>query len=309
MTPIPAATKTRAGAILLTLSISLPGLHAQQLAPRPLWPGAAPLATGAAEPDVPTLTAFLPTENPTGTAVVIAPGGGYRMLSLQHEGDDVAHWMNAHGIAAFVLKYRLGPRYHHPAELLDAQRALRTVRAQAAAFGLHADRIGIMGFSAGGHLAAVAGTLPSGALTTGDAVDHTSARPDFLILAYPVITMAQPYVHKGSRDALLGDAPTPALLDLLSAEKQVGKHTPPTFLFATSDDTVVPVQNSVLFYTALLAAGVPAEMHLYAHGAHGAGLAADLAANQPQLATWPNLLAHWMQSRGYMAQEQSPVLP
>ena len=291
-------TITCLGVLLLSTFSSL-ALNAQPQSPRPLplWPAGPPLAQGTADADIPTLTAYLPTINPTGTAVVIAPGGGYRTLALDHEGADVAHWMNDHGVAAFVLKYRLGPRYSYPAQLDDAQHAIRSVRAQAASLGLNLHRIGIMGFSAGGHLAALAGTLYDGGLQTGDAIDRTSSRPDFLILAYPVITMLGPYVHAGSRAALLGNTPTPALLDTLSPEKHVNKQTPPTFLFATSDDRVVPVQNSVLFYQALLAAGVPAEMHLFAHGAHGAGLAGD----QPLLAAWPALLAGWMRSRDYMA--------
>jgi acetyl esterase/lipase len=211
-------------------------------------------------------------------------------------------------VAAFVLKYRLGPKYRHPAELGDAQRALRIVRAHAAEYGVAEDHIGIWGFSAGGHLAATAGTqfdagnwANGGVDDAGNArnpellVESKSSRPDFLILAYPVITMLDPWVHMGSRQNLLGDAPDPALERALSAELQVTKDTPPTFLFATTDDKTVPVMNSVMFYEALVKAGVPAEMHLFQHGGHGAGLA---AAN-PQLSVWPELLIKWMSERGY----------
>jgi len=217
---------------------------------------------------------------------------------MDKEGYAVAKWLNDHGVAAFVLKYRLGPKYHHPIELGDAQRAIRLVRAHAAEYGVAEDHIGIWGFSAGGHLAATTGThFDSGNATSSDVVEQKGSRPDFLILAYPVITMAQPWVHQRSRQNLLGDNPDPALERSLSAEMQVTKDTPPTFLFSTTDDQTVPVLNSVTFYEALVKAGVPAEMHLFQHGAHGAGLA---AAN-PQLSVWPDLLIKWMRERGYAA--------
>jgi acetyl esterase/lipase len=199
------------------------------------------------------------------------------------------------GISAFVLKYRLGPKYHHPAELDDAQRAIRYVRAHAAEFGIDPHHIGIWGFSAGGHLASTAGThFDNGTPNSADPIDRESSRPDFMILAYPVITFEEPYAHRGSRDALLGPNPDPALVELLSNEEHVTKDTPPTFLFHTSDDPVVPVQNSIYFYLALCRAGVPAEMHIYEHGRHGVGLAQDI----PELSTWPTLLANWLKLRG-----------
>ncbi|HXE06844.1 MAG TPA: alpha/beta hydrolase, partial [Acidobacteriaceae bacterium] len=173
--------------------------------PMPLWPNGAPGALGTAPDDIPTLQVFLPASNPTKTGVVIAPGGGYTHLSMVKEGSDVAQWLNAHGVAAFVLKYRLGPKYHNPIELGDAQRAIRTVRANAAQYGIAPDHIGMWGFSAGGHLTATAGTqFDAGNASAADPIDQQSSRPDFLILAYPVITMEDPYVHKGSRTALLG---------------------------------------------------------------------------------------------------------
>jgi acetyl esterase/lipase len=256
------------------------------------------MAQGAAADDQPTLTAYLPAANPTRTGVIIAPGGGYGHLSMQKEGEDIALWLNARGVAGFVLKYRLGPKYRHPVELGDAQRAIRTVRAGAAQFGIAPDHLGMWGFSAGGHLAATAGTLyDQGPAATADAIDHESARPDFLVLAYPVITLAGPYVHAGSRDNLIAKSEqTPALLALLSPEKHVTAQTPPTFLFATTDDGTVPVRNSVEFYAALVANKVPAEMHLFAHGPHGVGLAPGF----PDLKIWPELLAAWMRARGWM---------
>jgi len=263
-----------------------------------LWPGGAPGAQGTADDDTPTLTAYLPASNPTKTAVIVAPGGGYQHLSMVKEGSDIAHWLNDHGVAAFVLKYRLGMKYHDPIEIGDAQRAIRTVRAGAAGYGIAPDHIGIWGFSAGGHLAATAGTLvDSGNDAATDPIDKLGCRPDFMVLAYPVITMEAPYVHGGSKKYLLGDDPSQALIESTSAELHVTKETPPTFLFATTDDGTVPVMNSVMFYAALVKAKVPVEMHLFQHGAHGAGLA---AAN-PQLSPWPDLLIKWMRERGYAA--------
>lgn len=266
--------------------------------PMLLWPNGAPGAVGTADDDTPTLTAYLPASNPTKTAVIVAPGGGYQHLSMTKEGSDIAAWLNAHGVAAFVLKYRLGPKYHNPIELGDAQRAIRSVRAEAARYGLASDHIGMWGFSAGGHLAASAGTMfDAGVASSTDPIDRQSSRPDFLILAYPVITMEAPYVHAGSKKYLLGDDPSPELVAQMSADQRVTRQTPPTFLFATTDDGTVPVMNSVLFYSALVKAGVPAEMHLFQHGAHGAGLA---AAN-PMLSVWPDLVLKWMRERGYAA--------
>lgn len=260
-----------------------------------LWSEGAPKAVGKTPADTPTLTVFLPAKNTTRTGVVIAPGGGYMNLSMKHEGEDIARWLNARGVAAFVLKYRLGPVYHHPIELGDAQRALRLVRANAKDFGIAPDHIGMWGFSAGGHLAATAGThYDAGIAASPDGVEHQGCRPDFLILAYPVITLLVPNVHGGSRKYLLGDDPTQAVLANLSDETQVTKDTPPTFIFSTTDDGVVPVMNSVAFYTALVKAGVPAEVHIFQHGNHGVGL----AEGNPQLSVWPELLIKWMRERG-----------
>jgi acetyl esterase/lipase len=264
-----------------------------------LWPEGAPGALGDADDDKPTLAVYLPAGvNATKTGVVVAPGGGYQHLAMQKEGEDIALWLNARGVAAFVLKYRLGPKYHHPIELGDAQRAIRMVRANAAEYGVALDHVGMWGFSAGGHLTATAGTkYDAGNSAADDVISRQSSKPDFLILAYPVITLMDPQAHMGSRKYLLGDVPDPALVQSLSAETQVTKETPPTFLFATTDDKTVPVANSILFYSALVKAGVPVEMHLFQHGAHGAGLA---AAN-PQLSVWPSLVEKWMRERGYAA--------
>lgn len=263
-----------------------------------LWPAGAPGAQGDGDEDKPTLTIFLPAANPTKTGVVIAPGGGYQHLSIEKEGNAVARWLNERGVAAFVLKYRLGPTYHHPIELGDAQRAIRVVRANAAEYGIAEDHVGMWGFSAGGHLTATAGThFDGGHSDAVDEIEKKGSRPDFLILAYPVITLMDPSAHNGSRRYLLGENPDPSLVQSLSAETQVTAQTPPTFLFSTTDDKTVPVANTVMFYDSLVKAGVPVEMHVFQHGAHGAGL----APGNPQLDVWPDLVIKWMRERGYAA--------
>jgi acetyl esterase/lipase len=226
----------------------------------------------------------------------VCPGGGYAHLAMDHEGVQVAAWLNKLGISAFVLKYRLGPKYHFPVELWDVQRAIRYVRLHAKDYGVEPNRIGVWGFSAGGHLASTAGTHFDGGDPNGVApVDKESSRPDFLILAYPVITFEPPYAHLGSLHSLLGEKPDPELVRSLSNESAVTAQTPPTFLFHTTEDPVVPVENSVHFYLALRRAGVPAEMHIYLKGKHGVGLATD----DPVLHTWTERLADWLRVSGW----------
>src|SRR5690349_5477975 len=265
--------------------------------PEPLWPDGAPGAVGSEETDKPTLAAYpAPQGRGVGTAVIVCPGGGYVNLSMDKEGDQIARWLNSLGVTAFVLKYRLGPKYHHPIELSDAQRAIRTVRAKAAEYRVLADRIGIMGFSAGGHLASTAGThFDGGTADAPDPIDRQSSRPDFLILCYPVISFTN-YAHQGSRRYLLGDNPDPKLVENLSNELQVTAQTPPTFLFHTNTDTTVPPENSAMFYMALRKAGVPAEMHIYERGPHGVGLAYTDEADS----SWPARLADWLRIRGLL---------
>ena len=263
-----------------------------------LWQNGAPGAQGQTEDDQPSITVFRPWDSKIpGTAVVIAPGGSYGFLASNHEGRQVANWFNSMGVTAFVLKYRLGPRYHHPIELGDAQRAIRMVRSRAKEFVILPDRIGMMGFSAGGHLASTVAThFDSGNPNAADPIDRVSSRPDFVVLAYPVITFQPPYAHGGSAKNLLGENPDPKLIDELSNERHVTAQTPPTFLFSTSEDTVVPPENSVSFYAALHKAGVPAELHIFEKGPHGVGL--DLG--DPVLGEWPALLAHWLRARGLL---------
>lgn len=263
-----------------------------------LWDGDAPGALGATPADIPTLTWYPAYGRAvSGTAVIVAPGGGYGSLALNHEGRQIANWFNAQGVSAFVLRYRLGPTYRHPIELNDALRAVRLVRTRAADFNIRPDRIGILGFSAGGHLASTVATLfDSGDPAAADVIDHASSRPDFVILSYPVITSSGPYVHQGSFRNLLGDSPSPELLASLSTDTRVTAQTPPTFLFHTNADTAVPPENSVLFYLALRKAGVPAELHIFEPGPHGVGL----AMNDAVLNAWPPLLSTWLRARGLL---------
>jgi acetyl esterase/lipase len=263
-----------------------------------LWPNGAPGAVGNEDKDKPSLTVYLPpADKANGSAVVICPGGGYGFLAVDHEGKQVAEWLNSIGVAGFMLQYRIAPRYHHPAPLQDAQRAIRTVRARAKEWKVDPQRIGISGFSAGGHLASTAGThFEEGRPDAEDAIERVSSRPDSMILAYPIITMETPYTHLGSRNNLIGQNPDPKLIENLSNDKQVTAQTPPTFLFHTDADSGVLPENSVLFYLALRKAKVPAELHIYEKGQHGVGLApAD-----PVLSTWKDRLAAWMQQRGLL---------
>ena len=280
--------------MILPAGVSQAATHKVEL----LWPHGAPGAQGTQPEDIPTLTIYLPDPGKAvGTGVVVCPGGGYVHLAMEKEGSDIAEWLNSIGIAAFVLKYRLGPRYHHPIEMWDGQRALRYVRYHAKEYGINSNRIGIWGFSAGGHLASTVGThFDNGKPQAPDPIDRVSCRPDFMVLAYPVVTMLPPYVHKGSRRALLGDHPDPKLVRYLSNELQVTSETPPTFLFSTDADTTVPCENSIQFFLALRQNHVPAEMHIFEPGPHGVGLAPTRAA----LSIWPTLLANWFRTRGLL---------
>ena len=283
---------------LLALSLTLTAADAPKA--EPLWPKAAPGALGEKDADIPTLTPFLPpADKATGAAVVICPGGGYGGLALSYEGMDVGAWMAERGVAGFVLKYRVAP-YKHPVPLEDAQRALRTVRACAKEWNVDPKRVGVMGFSAGGHLASTAAThFDDGDPKAEDPIDRAGCRPDFCVLAYPVITLKPPYAHMGSRYNLLGKDADEKLVESLCNDEQVTDKTPPTFLFHTGDDNAVPVQNSVLFFQALQKAKVPAELHVYEHGRHGVGLAPNI----PELSSWPDQLEAWMKSLGLIKKE------
>jgi acetyl esterase/lipase len=299
--------------ILLPLLMTVLAPLSEAAAPLviPLWPEGVPGAKAIgpehneegriANVSEPTLTVYGPAvDRPNGTAVIIAPGGGYVRLSADREGVQFANWLSTLGVTSFVLKYRM-QEFGHPAPLQDVLRAVRIVRSRAADFKINPARIGVMGSSAGGHLAATAGTMfdhPAG--KTGAALDATNARPDFLILMYPVISMDDPVAHAGSRKALLGANPSPDLLKLMSLEKQVTSATPPTLLIHTQEDQSVPVENSILFYQALTKAKVPAEMYLFEHGSHGMGM-------KPEFGTaseWPARAAEWLRNRGLLTARQ-----
>ncbi|MDZ7371574.1 MAG: alpha/beta hydrolase [candidate division KSB1 bacterium] len=261
----------------------------------PLWPNDAP-GGEAAVAETPQLTVYLPT-NPTGAAVVIFPGGGYWGLAMDHEGHQAAQWLNSLGAAGIIVSYRRGPDARHPVPLLDAQRAIRTVRARAKEWQIDPARIGVIGFSAGGHLASCTGVhFDLGDSANADPVQRISCRPDFMILVYPVISMTREYMHRGSMVNLLGDPPDPQLAIKMSTDQQVTPQTPPTFLILTNEDTVVPAENSVFFYLALRKAGVAAEMHIFERGPHGFGL----APLDPALSKWMELCRNWMMQRGIL---------
>lgn len=265
----------------------------------PLWPYGAPDAKGTSENDVPTLTISLPPKDKAnGAAVIVCPGGGYGGLAFGYEGVDIAKWLNDHGVAGFVLKYRhRGTGYGHPTPLHDAQRAIRLVRAEAKKYGVDPSRIGILGFSAGGHLASTAAThFDAGNPEAKDQIDRVSSRPDFAILCYPVISFTTEHTHTGSRKNLLGENLDPKLVETYSNELQVTPETPPTFLWHTDGDTGVVPENSVLFYLALRKAKVPAELHIYEQGRHGLGLAAGSIGAE----SWPDQCIAWMKGRGLL---------
>jgi acetyl esterase/lipase len=258
-----------------------------------LWPEGAPYAQGNDLEDRPGITPYWVQNNGEKTpAVVVLPGGGYSHRA-GHEGEPIAQWLNTLGITAFVLDYRVAP-YQHPAPLADAQRALRYVRSQADAWNLDASRVGILGFSAGGHLASTAGThYDAGNPEAEDPVERFGSRPDYMVLCYPVISLGE-FRHDGSRVNLLGQAPSEENIRLLSNELQVTSDTPTTFIWHTSDDGAVPVENALLFASALSRCKVPFELHSYMTGRHGMGLAAD----HPEAQTWPELCARWLRRIG-----------
>lgn len=280
----------------------------------PLWPNGAPGALGTEPKDIPTLTVYLPEKNgeanaasnavvAPNAAMVICPGGGYQHLA-DHEGRVYAQWLNDHGIAAFVLKYRLGPDYHHPAMLQDASRALRTVRARAGEWNVDPHRIGIMGSSAGGHLASTLLThFDAGDINSEDAIERQSSRPDLGILCYPVITMGK-FTHAGSKKNLIGTNAPAALVENLSNELQVTSNTPPVFLWHTFEDKTVPVENSLQFAAALRRAGVPFDLHIYEKGGHGLGLGIReyKSENLSRMLPWTADCIYWLKERGWVGE-------
>ncbi|HEY3761900.1 MAG TPA: alpha/beta hydrolase [Verrucomicrobiae bacterium] len=268
--------------------------------PIPLWPNGAPGALGASSNDIPTLTPYLVDgTNATGAAMVICPGGGYQHLA-PHEGNDYALWLNQHGVTCFVLKYRLGSSgYHYPAEFQDDSRALRWVRAHAADYKIDPHHIGIMGSSAGGHMASMLVThFDAGDPKSSDPIEQQSSRPDLGILCYPVITMEDPFAHKGSREFLLGKNPSFKDVRFLSSELQVKTNTPPCFMWTTFEDKTVPMENTMMFADALRKHNVPFSLHIYVKGHHGLGLG-----DKPPFAhtlPWANECLLWLQQQGFV---------
>jgi acetyl esterase/lipase len=245
---------------------------------------------------IPDITVYLPTKvYATGQAVVICPGGGYVRLAYDKEGLDIAKWLNSKGIAAAVLKYRLPISSNnivpYKSPLLDAKRAIRMVRYYASKWNIDKNKIGVMGFSAGGHLASTLGThFDYGDPNATNEIDKMSSRPDFMVLGYPVITFTKPFMHKGSRDALLGENPDSSLIKFYSNELQVKDDTPPTFIVQADDDGAVPVENSIVFFEALHKKNIPVEMHIYPEGGHGFGL----ALGKGHLESWPDRCIEWL---------------
>lgn len=281
------------------LMVGLGVAPAQSLPPFPLWAAGAPGAMGTEDKDIPTLTAYLPpAARATGAAMVVCPGGGYGGLA-GHEGKDYALWFNDQGIAAFVLKYRLGSAgYRHPAMLQDAARAVRNVRARAQEWNLDPQRVGIIGSSAGGHLASTLLTqFEAGDPNATDPIERQSSRPDLGILCYPVITMGE-FTHAGSRHNLLGPEPSSEAIRLLSNELQVTASTPPCFVWHTWDDAAVPVENALQFAAALRKARVPFDLHVYQRGPHGIGLGKD-EFDPARRHPWTYDCAYFLKTRGF----------
>lgn len=283
--------------VLLIVAVAFDGLLSplRAAAPEtaPLWSDGAPGALGTEAKDVPQMIAYrLPAADKPTPALVILPGGGYGGLAMDHEGHQIARWANKLGMSAFICDYRhRGKGYGHPHPLMDAQRLVRTVRSHAKDWNVDPQQIGIIGFSAGGHLCSTVLThFDAGKPDASDPIERESSRPDFGILCYPVIDFDQPYTHQGSQKNLLGEDADPKLIQSLSNSTQVTAETPPTFLWHTAEDKVVPVENSLRFYSALTAQGVLGELHCFPIGRHGLGL----AVGQPGAHQWPELCRQWL---------------
>lgn len=272
-----------------------------------LWPSGAPEVAATAAADLPTLTVFVPQKGRgTGSAIVIAPGGAYLGLASNLEGRQVADWFTSRGMTAFVLKYRLGAKYLYPIPLEDAQRAVRLARSLASTYGFQADHVGMIGFSAGGHLAATTGTLfDSGKPDAADPLERLSDRPDFLVLGYPWLNAMQPSGHFITYCSLIKSIPAETCKTLeqkYTPSLHVMAQTPTTFIYSTTDDKTVPISASVDFYTALVAAGVPVEMHIFRRGEHGSGMGSGAAT----LDQWPALLDEWLRDQGWLTPARAP---
>jgi acetyl esterase/lipase len=301
--------KSAGPALALGLAVSLlAGLAGAQNPEILLWPKGAPLAngtlsTGTAATDKPSITPY-PATNPNGAAVVVFPGGSYASLdATNYEGTTPAQWLASKGISGFVVRYRLGTGgYHHPVEMWDGQRAIRWVRANAAKYGIDTARVGVLGFSAGGHLASTVSTrYDGGNPAAADSVDRHGCKPAFSILGYPVITMQSSFTHMQSRDNLLGPNPSQALIDSLSSEKQVNDKTPPAFLFHALDDGAVPIKNPQVYYDSLVKHQIPASFMKFNHGGHGFGMAdgKEGKAYDAVLNAWCDSSLKWLDKQGF----------
>ena len=297
--------------VLLCVMGRVEPLHAQTPMVQPkmvmLWPGGAPGALGSTPADEPRMYIFWPEKRTTTASVLVIPGGGYHTVVVGSAGFQMADWLNRQGVAAFVLDYRIKP-YHYPAEMDDGRRAMRLIRAHAAEYGIDPNRVGVWGSSAGGHLASSLGTHCESVTsqdTKAGPVDGLSCKPDFMILEYPVISMELPEAHKLSMENFLGPGADPKLAHEYSNQYQVKPDTPPTFLFATTGDPTVPVENTLDFYRALVRNHVHAELHLFDYARHGCGLCGEI----PSLRVWPSLLRTWMIQRGYLPKDAPPPPP
>jgi acetyl esterase/lipase len=288
-------------AIGLTAIGLSPSLCASEPTTIRLWEGDAPGATGSEDKDIPTAIVYLPEGQTTPTgAIVIYPGGGYGGLAMDHEGHQIAKWANEMGLAGIIVSYRHRNRgYGHPAPMLDAQRAIRLTRRHAQEWNIDPNKVGVLGFSAGGHLTTTVLThFDKGQAEADDPVERESCRPDFGIVCYAVIALGEDFTHRGSQRNLLGADASDELIRSLSNEKQVTSDTPPCFVWHTAEDQAVPAENSLRFYSALVRAGVPAELHVFPEGRHGIGLGADI----PGASSWPRLCRAWLTRLGIVGE-------
>ncbi len=298
--PVTATASTAAKAVPAATVTTPPTGYAKTIV---LWPNGAPGALGNGDGDVPKMFVYPAQGEGVHTAVIVMPGGGYTHLAIEKEGGAEARWLNEHGVTAFVLEYRLGPRYHFPSPMLDGARAMRYVRSHAAELSVAKDRVGLWGFSAGGHLAGyLAAVHDGGAAGAADPIERVSDRPDFVIVSYGRFSLDDSIPRKTNMEGLLGEHPTQAMLDSVSVVKFVTKNTSPCFIFSTTEDQTVNAMNATALYDALKTAGVPVELHIFERGGHGVGMAQGMK-NLPELAIYPTLLANWMEVHGWMAAE------
>ncbi len=298
----PAASRQAKSALKPAATIKAPGGFSKTIV---LWPAGAPGALGKESGDIPKMYEY-PAEGPgVRSAVIVMPGGGYRNLMMEKEGAAAARWLSAHGITAFVLEYRLGLRYQFPAPMQDGARALRYVRSHADELGVAKDRIGVWGFSAGGHLAGyLAAMHDKGDPKAADLIDRASDRPDFVILSYGRLSLDPTIPRETNLEGLLGEHPTPEALRSVSVDRLVTRDTSPSLIYSTSEDQTVNSMNATAYYDALKRAGVPAELHIFEHGLHGTGMGLGLK-GRPELSVFPLLVENWMQMHGWMTATRS----